>query len=144
MAVKDCGGAQSHDGCVTFNQPSTPTMTQLDTTPFKAQLLEQRASLLAQLSTLRGGPVGRAEASADHFSGREESSAHNASARELEFALDDRETGELEAVEAALQRIEAGTYGQCADCGVQIPPARLAVAPEATRCISCQGKAEHA
>jgi DnaK suppressor protein len=106
--------------------------------------LQQRASLLAQLSTLRGGPVGRAEASADHFSGREESSAQNASARELEFALDDRETGELEAVEAALQRIEAGTYGQCADCGVQIPPARLAVAPEATRCIACQAKAEHA
>jgi DnaK suppressor protein len=119
-------------------------MTHLDTTPFKAQLLEQRASLLAQLSTLRGGPVGRAEASADHFSGREDSSAQTANARDLEFALDDHETTELEAIEAALQRIAAGTYGQCADCGVHIPPARLRAAPEATRCITCQEKAEHA
>ena len=119
-------------------------MTLLDTTPFKAQLFAQRASLLAQLSALRGGPVGRAEASADHFSGREDSSAQNASARELEFALDDRETTELDAVEAALQRIAAGTYGQCADCGVDIPVERLRAAPEATRCITCQGKAEHA
>lgn len=37
------------------------------TAPFKEQLLAQRASLLAQLVNLRGGTVGRAEASAEHF-----------------------------------------------------------------------------
>lgn len=35
-------------------------MTPLDTAPFKATLLQQRQSLLAQLATLRGGEVGRA------------------------------------------------------------------------------------
>ena len=111
-------------------------------TPFKDQLLAQRASLRAQLDNLRGGSVGRAEASAEHFGHPEDSTAQETSARDLEFALDERETAELRQVEAALSRIEAGTYGQCIDCGVEIPAARLHAAPEAPRCIACQEKAE--
>ncbi|MEI8169900.1 MAG: TraR/DksA family transcriptional regulator [Rhodoferax sp.] len=109
---------------------------------FKEQLLAQRASLLAQLSTLRGGSVGRAEASAEHFARAEDSDAQVNSARDLEFALDERESAELRQVDAALERIAAGTYGQCIDCGIEIPAARLHAAPEAQRCIVCQAKTE--
>ena len=119
-------------------------MTPLDTTAFQAKLLQQRASLAAQLSALRGGPIGRVEASADHFGRHEDSTAQTATERELEFALDDHETKELAAVDAALQRIEDGSYGQCTACGVTIPRARLQAAPEAERCIACQEKAEKA
>lgn len=119
-------------------------MTHFDTTPFKNQLLQQRASLLAQLAALRGGAVGRVEASAEHFAPNQDSTAQTATERELELTLDDRETTELNAVDAALQRIEAGTYGQCTTCGIDIPLARLQVAPEAPRCIGCQEKSEHA
>ena len=63
----------------------------------------------------------------------------------------DRENAVLEAaadqraqVQAALQRIEDGTYGTCIDCGGQISDARLQVRPEAARCIECQAKAEAA
>lgn len=45
--------------------------------------------------------------------------------------------GEIEAIHAALARIEAGTYGQCRVCGVDIAPGRLAVLPTATTCIAC-------
>ena len=117
-------------------------MTLLDTTSFKAKLLQQRASFLAQLAALRGGPIGRAQASADHFGQHEDSTAQTATERELEFALDDHESKELAAVDAALQRIEDGTYGQCTACGITIPLARLQAAPEAERCIACQQKAE--
>ena len=117
-------------------------MTAINVAPFKAQLLAQRASLLEQLATLRGGAVGRAEASANHFGQSEDSSSQVSTERELEFALDARETDELGMVEAALRRIEAGTYGLCLDCGAAIPPARLHAAPEASRCISCQQKTE--
>ena len=117
-------------------------MTHTLTAPFKAQLMARRAALLVQLAQLRGGTVGRAEASADHFARPEDSGAQLATARELEFALDARESAELNAVDAALQRIEAGTYGQCIDCGIPIPEARLHAAPEATRCITCQEKTE--
>ena len=47
-------------------------------------------------------------------------------------------------VEAALQRIEDGTYGTCVDCGQPIAPARLEVRPEAARCVADQEKAEAA
>lgn len=41
---------------------------------------------------------------------------------------------------AALQRIEAGTYGTCVDCGALVPDGRLEAKPEAARCLACQGK----
>lgn len=113
------------------------------TATFKIQLLAQRASLLAQLADLRGGTVGRAEAAADHFERPQDADeGQQRSARDLEFVLDERESSELRAVDAALARIKAGTYGQCTDCGVEIPSARLHAAPEAMRCIACQEKAE--
>jgi len=117
--------------------------TQL-TTPFKTQLQAQRASLLAQIASLRGGNVGRAEASADHFGRQTEDSRAQASTeRELEYALDARESAELDAIDAALQRIESGVYGICTDCGIDIPAARLHAAPETPRCLTCQDKFEH-
>ncbi|WP_114968132.1 TraR/DksA family transcriptional regulator [Rhodoferax ferrireducens] len=118
-------------------------MTTPLTAPFKIQLLAQRTSLLEQLKNLRGGSVGRAEASAEHFGHPEDSTAQVNSARDLEFAMDERETAELRLIDAALARIEAGTYGQCIACGVEIPAARLHAAPEAPRCIACQEKAEN-
>ena len=117
-------------------------MTTKLTAPYLEQLLAQRTNLLEQLNSLRGGTLGRAEASAEHFGRQEDSTAQVSSARDLEFALDERETAELRLVDAALARIEAGTYGQCIDCGVEIPAARLHAAPEALRCIACQEKAE--
>ncbi len=47
-------------------------------------------------------------------------------------------------VEAALARIEDGSYGTCVDCGQPIPDARLEVRPEAARCVADQEKYEAA
>lgn len=112
------------------------------TAQFKQQLLDQRADLLEQLTTLRGGLYGRAEASAEHFGHPEDSEAQLNSARDLEFALDEHDTGELRMLDAALERIRVGTYGLCIDCGDAIAPERLQAAPEAPRCVACQRTAE--
>lgn len=117
-------------------------MTQKNTASFQEQLLARRTSLLEQLASLRGGTMGRAEASADHFGRPEDSTAQVSTERELEFALDARESAELDQVDAALRRIDEGTYGQCIDCGVEIPAPRLQATPEAARCMACQEKAE--
>lgn len=118
-------------------------MTRPDTSPYKKLLQGQRAELLNQLASLRGGTVGRAEASAAHFGEREpDSRAQMRSERELEFALDARESAEIAAIDAALQRIEDGSYGICIDCGKDIAPARLQAAPESERCIDCQSQLE--
>jgi RNA polymerase-binding transcription factor DksA len=47
-----------------------------------------------------------------------------------------------EAVTAALERIEQGTYGTCKTCGGAIPHDRLAAVPYATLCIACERQAE--
>ena len=118
-------------------------MTPQQANPYRQQLLVMRTSLLEQMSAQRGGVLGRAEAAADHFERREDSSAQVATERELEFAIGEREVDELASIDAALARIEAGTYGECIDCGVSIPAPRLQASPEVTRCIQCQEKVEH-
>lgn len=41
-------------------------------------------------------------------------------------------------IDAALGRVEAGTYGLCEACGKPIPEPRLEVVPEATLCVTCK------
>ena len=118
-------------------------MTPQQANLYRQQLLALRTTLLEQINVQRGGVLGRAEAAADHFERREDSSAQVATERELEFAIGEREVDELVTLDAALARIEAGTYGECTDCGVSIPAPRLQASPEVTRCIPCQEKAEH-
>src|SRR5262249_17454093 len=48
----------------------------------------------------------------------------------------------LTQVNEALARIDAGTYGKCANCGKPIAPARLKALPWAALCIECQAKSE--
>lgn len=49
-----------------------------------------------------------------------------------------RDRAELRDIVAAEARIAAGTYGNCIDCGVAVPLARLQAYPTAKRCIPCQ------
>ena len=62
--------------------------------------------------------------------------------RELDMALSDREIVELGEVSRALQRLRAEEYGQCGDCGAEIPFARLKVEPQAQRCVACETQHE--
>lgn len=45
--------------------------------------------------------------------------------------------GRIDEVDAALRRLETGTYGACRSCRRPIPTARLEAVPEATQCVSC-------
>jgi RNA polymerase-binding transcription factor DksA len=58
---------------------------------------------------------------------------------EMEEVLRDRAQSRLAAIVAALKRLDTGTYGECVSCRRPIPYGRLAVMPEATRCIACGG-----
>jgi len=51
--------------------------------------------------------------------------------------LQERERFRLAHLEGALQRMDEGTYGLCADCGVALPFGRLYVVPESPTCASC-------
>ncbi len=68
--------------------------------------------------------------------------ANNSYNRELMFSLSDVERQTLLQIEDALQRMDAGTYGQCGNCGNQINPLRLDAVPWTRFCIDCQEMAE--
>ena len=62
----------------------------------------------------------------------------------LDDAQEQRDIAELAQVESALKRLDAGIYGNCADCSEPIPLERLRVQPAAQRCARCQTAFEHA
>ena len=51
--------------------------------------------------------------------------------------LEEEAIAEIIAIKAALERIEAGTYGSCVECGAKITEKRLAALPFANRCVEC-------
>jgi RNA polymerase-binding transcription factor DksA len=57
---------------------------------------------------------------------------------ELDLAEVRHVLADLTEVDAALGRMRDGSYGDCADCGIAIAPARLMAYPTAHRCVSCQ------
>ncbi|GLW67664.1 hypothetical protein Arub01_59070 [Actinomadura rubrobrunea] len=59
-------------------------------------------------------------------------------ARESVLARCDTLRLTLREIEAALGRVDAGTYGRCEDCGEPIGRARLEILPYARRCVMCQ------
>jgi DnaK suppressor protein len=56
---------------------------------------------------------------------------------DLDAAAVDRDVRELRSVEAAHERLKAGTYGGCLECGNAIPWPRLLAQPDAVRCVPC-------
>lgn len=57
---------------------------------------------------------------------------------DTDTAETNRDIRELQELDAARARIDEGSYGTCADCGDDIPMARLRAYPGAMRCITCQ------
>ena len=108
----------------------------------RERLLHERTQLLQRIAQKRGGLVSRADMAAEHDVRSSDDQAQAISERNDEFAMNEHETAELGDIEAALERAGAGTYGQCTDCGLTIPPARLNAYPTAKRCIDCQTVAE--
>lgn len=113
-----------------------------DSTHYRQKLLALRSALLEQIAGQRGGRRSRADVAAEHFQHKQDSTAQVASERDLEFAIGEHEIADLQALDAALVRLDAGRYGLCTDCGAAIPKARLDATPQAPRCLACQTQAE--
>ena len=64
--------------------------------------------------------------------------------RELDYTLEENAEHVLAAIDEALARIDAGTYGVCVGCGKQIAEERLDAMPYARKCIDCKRLEERA
>ncbi|MDN5796072.1 MAG: TraR/DksA C4-type zinc finger protein [Intrasporangium sp.] len=62
--------------------------------------------------------------------------------RDHEIALANNSRDMLVQSERALERLQAGTYGICENCGNPIGKGRLQVFPRATLCMTCKTKQE--
>ena len=63
---------------------------------------------------------------------------------DIEFALIQMKSETLNKIDAALRRLEEGTYGNCFECGDEITEARLRALPFAVRCKDCEEARETA
>ena len=110
----------------------------------KHRLLSERQQLLQRIAAQRGGQVSRVDMAAEHDVRASDARAQATTEINEEFAMNEHETAELAAIDAALERMAQGLYGQCQDCGVTIAAARLDAYPMALRCVDCQTAAEKA
>lgn len=59
---------------------------------------------------------------------------------EMTLARKEQTVNQLDILRNALDRIEAGTYEYCDQCGRPIKPERLEVLPTTTLCLNCATK----
>lgn len=96
-----------------------------------------RANLEARLKAL-GLEVARLEAeSSQPLEADWEEQANQIEDMETSQGLEAFRMDEARGIRAALKRMDEGTYGTCANCGAEIPAARIAALPTATLCINC-------
>jgi RNA polymerase-binding transcription factor DksA len=94
----------------------------------RTELEEAKAQLAAQVVAL-GGDEG--DAFDENFADSGQVAAEQGESRVLAGQL----RNELDEVERALAKLDAGTYGTCEVCGQPIPSARLEAMPATRFCI---------
>jgi DnaK suppressor protein len=98
---------------------------------YRDMLLVERARLLEE--------IGEAIEAPDQMTyGSQAAAASQVFEQQRDLALRDRAAQHLAQVQAALARLDAGTYGRCLRCGRDIPEDRLEALPWAANCIECQ------
>ena len=78
------------------------------------------------------------EGSRPHYSNHLAEDASDAQEWQSRAAMSHHLSGELRSVEHAYAILQRGQYGQCEQCGHNIPPRRLEIIPSATLCVKCQ------
>ena len=109
----------------------------MNVSAYKDALLKKRGELSAAAGLK---PI---QNSMEHNNGRQGDMADQASSNNevhIQLKLKQTDAKILQAIEEALQRVEAGTYGLCRDCGQPIAYARLDAIPWTRVCITCKEK----
>ncbi|MEV0156948.1 TraR/DksA C4-type zinc finger protein [Micromonospora sp. NPDC050686] len=116
-----------------------PAGTDAATGDARAALLQARVETASQIAALSRDLDGVIDASLDSNADDEHDpeGATIAFERAQVAALLVGARRRLAELDAALERLDAGTYGTCERCGSVIPAERLAVRPFARTCVGC-------
>ena len=117
-----------------------PKLTKTELKAFRALLLEQREALTGSIRAMEGEALKSSEQdfSVDHMAD------HGSDNFEQDFTLGliESEEERLREIHEALERIHAGTFGDCEACAKAIAKTRLRAIPWTRHCIDCQRAAE--
>ena len=117
-------------------------MTNTDLTPYRERLFALRARLRGDTTQMEDNalnkdrskttsmPTDMAELGSGNFD------------QELTLISLGSENDTLDQIEAAIGRIENGSYGRCEECGMKIPKPRLDAIPYAAQCVRCASQGE--
>jgi DnaK suppressor protein len=97
-----------------------------------------RTTLEAERARLRAGLKEGIVAPGPMTYGSQAAAASQVFEQQRDLALREKNEMHLQAVEAALARLDAETFGTCVRCGRPIAPERLEALPWAAHCIDCQ------
>jgi RNA polymerase-binding transcription factor DksA len=106
----------------------------------RERLAAERAELLASIA--RGAAELPAERSDVSDGPGETEFLATAEQQDLFARVDALARVALEEIDAALARLDAGTYGRCVTCGADIPDERLDAMPATAHCVSCRQQLE--
>jgi DnaK suppressor protein len=100
----------------------------------KEQLLQVRRQLLQEVRESRAVCRDMSQDSVADIGDMSASTYH----RELLMNLSETQQQRIRDIDAALERIAQGAYGECARCGEEIAPRRMEVRPFSRYCIDCK------
>ena len=118
--------------------------TTIDTELFRKRLIEERKRVQEAIDYLHEENPGSIQdetqdSTADNHPGDMATVTFD---RELDYTLEENEGRLLQAIDAALTRMDEGSYGACVSCGQPIGAERLEALPWTTQCIDCKRKEE--
>jgi DnaK suppressor protein len=99
---------------------------------------DPRAALLSERDRLRAELAESITAPDPMTYGSQAAAASQVFEQQRDLALRDHNAQQLATVDAALRRLDDGTYGICVRCGNPVASGRLEALPWAAHCIDCQ------
>ncbi|MFE3995337.1 TraR/DksA family transcriptional regulator [Streptomyces goshikiensis] len=123
-------------------RPGEDPWTPAEVTEARTELYSEVLRLRAELDASEQAIAGLMRDSGDGAGDDQADTGTKNITRESELALAANATLMLEQTERALERLDAGTYGLCENCGQPIGKARMQAFPRATLCVDCKQKQE--
>ena len=117
-------------------------MIKTDLTFQRARLLALRARLQGDMTQMEDNALNKDHSKTTSMPNDMAELGSGNFDQEFTLSMLGSEKDAIDQIDGALKRIEDGSYGQCATCGVKLAKSRLEAIPYAAQCVRCASKQE--
>ena len=117
-------------------------MTNTDLTLHRERLLALRAKIQGDTTQMEDNALNKDHSTTTSMPNSMAELGTGNFDQELTLRVLGSEEDALKQIEAAIERIEDGSYGLCDKCGEKIPKVRLDAIPYAAECVRCASEQE--